>query len=144
MQLIVRAVDTKVTPIWNVMAVIPGYIKDELVIIGNHRDGTHSSSVFVAPTDPLCLAWVKGAADPVSGTVSTHEVARAFSALLQDGWKPLRTIIFASWDAEEYSLVGSTEWVEDFGSWIGGRVVAYLNLGEFFAELGTTRLRFVY
>lgn len=32
------------------------------------------------------------------------------------GWKPLRTIVLASWDAEEYGLFGSTEWTEDFGS----------------------------
>ncbi|KAF7978073.1 hypothetical protein HWV62_1721 [Athelia sp. TMB] len=108
---VVNSVDTKVTPIWNVMAAIPGHNKDEVVILGNHRD-----------------AWVNGAGDPVSGTVSTHEVIRAFSALREHGWTPMRTIIFASWDAEEYSLVGSTEWAEDFGAWIGGRVVAYLNI----------------
>lgn len=28
------------------------------------------------------------------------------------GWKPRRTIIFASWDAEEFGLLGSTEWAE--------------------------------
>lgn len=32
-------VDTKVTPIWNVMASIPGHIKNEVVVIGCHRDG---------------------------------------------------------------------------------------------------------
>ena len=40
------AVDTKVTPIWNTMAVIPGYIKDEIVVMGNHRDGTfHTANI---------------------------------------------------------------------------------------------------
>ena len=33
------SVDDKVTPIWNVMGVIPGHIKDEVVVVGNHRDG---------------------------------------------------------------------------------------------------------
>ncbi|KZP07972.1 Zn-dependent exopeptidase [Athelia psychrophila] len=108
---VVNSVETKITPIWNVMATIPGHIKDEVVVLGNHRD-----------------AWVAGAGDPVSGTASTHEVVRAFAALRASGWTPMRTLIFASWDAEEYSLVGSTEWAEDFGAWIGGRVVAYLNL----------------
>jgi hypothetical protein len=42
-----------------------------------------------------------GAADPTSGTVSLHEVIRGFGLLLKRGWKPLRTIVFASWDAEE-------------------------------------------
>lgn len=32
-------VDTRVIPIWNTMAVIPGFIKDEVIVLGNHRDG---------------------------------------------------------------------------------------------------------
>ncbi|KAG6869264.1 hypothetical protein C0993_000017 [Termitomyces sp. T159_Od127] len=107
---LVNNVDTKVTPIWNTMASIPGHIKDEVVIIGCHRD-----------------AWVLGAADPTSGTVSLHEIIRGFGALLRNGWKPLRTVVFASWDAEEYGLVGSTEWGEDFTEWISKHAVAYLN-----------------
>ncbi|KJA29916.1 hypothetical protein HYPSUDRAFT_31952 [Hypholoma sublateritium FD-334 SS-4] len=108
---LVNRVDTKVTPIWNAMASIPGHIKNEVVIIGCHRD-----------------AWVMGAADPTSGTVSLHEIIRGYGALLRKGWKPLRTIVFASWDAEEYGLIGSTEWGEDFGSWISDHVVSYLNV----------------
>ncbi|KAF8076478.1 Zn-dependent exopeptidase [Lyophyllum atratum] len=108
---LVNHVDTKVTPIWNTMASIPGHIRDEVVIIGCHRD-----------------AWVLGAADPTSGTVSLHEVIRGFGALLREGWKPLRTVVFASWDAEEYGLVGSTEWGEDFPEWISKHAVAYLNV----------------
>ncbi|KAI0000023.1 hypothetical protein BJV77DRAFT_1058302 [Russula vinacea] len=92
-----------VTPIWNPIGVIPGHIKNEVVLVGNHRD-----------------AWVMGAADPSSGTVAVHEV-------IQD-WKPLRTIVIASWDAEEYGLIGSTEWGEDFADWIQKYVVAYVNL----------------
>ncbi|KAG6915008.1 hypothetical protein DXG01_013913 [Tephrocybe rancida] len=107
---LVNHVDTKVTPIWNTMAAIPGHIKDEVVIIGCHRD-----------------AWVLGAADPTSGTVSLREIIRGFGALLRSGWKPLRTVVFASWDAEEYGLVGSTEWGEDFAEWISKHAVAYLN-----------------
>ena len=88
-----------------------------------------------------------GAADPTSGTVSIHEIIRGFGVLLKQGWKPLRTIVFASWDAEEvefsyfddllywliflqYGLVGSTEYGEDFGDWISSHVVSYLNVGE--------------
>ncbi|KAF9058016.1 Zn-dependent exopeptidase [Panaeolus papilionaceus] len=104
-------VDTRVIPIWNTMGVIPGFIKDEVVVIGNHRD-----------------AWVMGAADPSSGTSSVHEVIRGLGHLLRNGWKPLRTIVIASWDAEEYGLIGSTEWGEDFEQWISEHVVAYLNL----------------
>ncbi|KAF4619807.1 hypothetical protein D9613_005167 [Agrocybe pediades] len=105
---LVNHVDTKVTPIWNAMAAIPGHIKSEVVVIGCHRD-----------------AWVMGAADPTSGTVSLHEIIRGYGALLRKGWKPLRT---GNWDAEEYGLVGSTEWGEDFASWISEHVVAYFNV----------------
>ncbi|KAF8165479.1 Zn-dependent exopeptidase [Crassisporium funariophilum] len=108
---LVNHVDTKVTPIWNAMASIPGHIRNEVIVIGCHRD-----------------AWVMGAADPTSGTVSLHEIIRGFGALLKKGWKPLRTIVIASWDAEEYGLVGSTEWGEDFSPWISEHVVAYLNV----------------
>ena len=31
-----------------------------------------------------------------------------------DKWRPRRTIIFCSWGAEEYGLIGSTEWIEVF------------------------------
>ncbi|KAI0750967.1 Zn-dependent exopeptidase [Daedaleopsis nitida] len=108
---LVNNVDDKVIPIWNTLGVIPGRIKDEVVVIGNHRD-----------------AWVLGATDPSSGTVSIHEVIRGLGHLLRHGWTPLRTIVIASWDAEEYGLIGSTEWGEDFADWIDDHVVAYLNL----------------
>ncbi|KAG1854106.1 Zn-dependent exopeptidase [Suillus tomentosus] len=107
----VNDVDAKVTPIWNTMVAIPGHIKDEVVLLGCHRD-----------------AWVMGAADPTSGTVSLHEVVRGLGALYKRGWKPLRTIVIASWDAEEYGLVGSTEWGEDFADWIQEHVVSYVNV----------------
>ncbi|KZO93188.1 Zn-dependent exopeptidase [Calocera viscosa TUFC12733] len=108
---VVNKVDDHVMPIWNVMAAIPGHIADEVVVVGNHRD-----------------AWVMGAADPISGSATVHEIVEGFSVLLSKGWKPLRTILFASWDAEEYGLIGSTEWGEDFASWIEDHVVAYLNV----------------
>ncbi|KAI0832613.1 Zn-dependent exopeptidase [Trametes gibbosa] len=108
---LVNHVNTRVMPIWNTMAAIPGHIKNETVIIGCHRD-----------------AWVMGGADPTSGTVSIHEVVRGISALLKSGWKPLRNVVFASWDAEEYGLIGSTEWAEDFPEWIQEQVVSYINL----------------
>ncbi|KAJ6539618.1 hypothetical protein B0H19DRAFT_1179844 [Mycena capillaripes] len=108
---LVNHVDTKVTPIWNTMGVIPGFIKDEVVVLGNHRD-----------------AWVMGATDPSSGTASINEVVRGLGALLKKGWKPLRTILICSWDGKEYGLIGSTEWVEDFPEFIDKHVVTYLNL----------------
>jgi hypothetical protein len=89
-----------------------------------------------------------GATDPSSGTVVMHEVVRGLGALLRSGWKPLRSILVASWDAEEvrpdacslrpltvtpqYGLIGSTEWGEDFPEFIDKHVVAYLNIGVLF------------
>jgi N-acetylated-alpha-linked acidic dipeptidase len=104
--------DYKQRPIWNVVARIPGDSdKDHLVILGNHRD-----------------AWVFGAVDPNSGTSSMLEVAKGFGELLKQGWKPKRTIVLCSWDAEEYGLIGSTEWAEENAEELKANAVAYLNL----------------
>ncbi|KAK7052865.1 Vacuolar protein sorting-associated protein 70 [Paramarasmius palmivorus] len=108
---LVNRVKYEITPIWNTMAAIPGHIPGEVVILGCHRD-----------------AWVAGAADPVSGTASLHEIVRAYGTLLRQGWKPLRTIIIASWDGEEAGILGSTEYGEDFASWISEHAVAYVNV----------------
>ena len=107
----VNEVNTRVMPIWNTMAVIPGHISDEVLVIGNHRD-----------------AWVLGAGDPNSGTAAHNEMVKGFGALMAKGWKPLRTIVLASWDAEEYGLIGSTEWAEDFGEWLKEKNAVYLNV----------------
>lgn len=103
--------DLKPRDIWNVYAVIPGYIEDERVIVGNHRD-----------------AWTFGAADPSSGTAVMHEVVRGLGELVKTGWRPLRTLVIASWDAEEYGLVGSTEFGEDYADHLSRNAAVYLNL----------------
>lgn len=100
------------TPLWNVIGVIKGSIPDEVVILGNHRD-----------------AWIAGGAgDPNSGSAALNEVVRSFGEALKAGWKPLRTIVFASWDGEEYGLIGSTEWVEENLPWLSKTNVVYLNV----------------
>lgn len=100
------------TPLWNVIGVINGTIPDEIVVLGNHRD-----------------AWIAGGAgDPNSGSAAMNEVIRSFGKALEAGWKPLRTIVFASWDGEEYGLVGSTEWVEEYLPWLSAGTIAYLNV----------------
>lgn len=110
------------TPIWNVIGVINGSISDEAIILGNHRD-----------------AWIAGGAgDPNSGSAALNEVIRAFGIAMKAGWKPLRTIVFASWDGEEYGLVGSTEWVEEYLPWLSAGTVAYLNV-----DVGTVGPDFV-
>jgi N-acetylated-alpha-linked acidic dipeptidase len=48
--------------------------------------------------------------------------------LVQKGWKPRRSIVLCSWDAEEYGMVGSTEWVEQNIDILGTSAVAYLNV----------------
>jgi N-acetylated-alpha-linked acidic dipeptidase len=102
----------QVRPIWNVIGRIEGAVEpDRLVILGNHRD-----------------AWVFGAVDPNSGSSTLLEVARGFGELLKQGWKPRRTIILASWDGEEFGLLGSTEWVEQHAPMLRAQAVAYLNV----------------
>uniref|UniRef100_A0A0D9V5G2 Aminopeptidase NAALADL1 n=1 Tax=Leersia perrieri TaxID=77586 RepID=A0A0D9V5G2_9ORYZ len=103
--------DTMAT-IENVFAVIEGAEEpDRYVILGNHRD-----------------AWTFGASDPNSGTAAMIELAERLSVLRKQGWRPRRTIIFCSWDAEEYGLTGSTEWVEENREMLSSRAVAYLNV----------------
>ena len=100
------------TPIWNVIGIINGSMPDEVVILGNHRD-----------------AWLAGgAADPNSGSAALNEVIRSFGLALERGWKPLRTVVFASWDGEEPGLLGSTEWVEEYLPWLSNAAIAYLNV----------------
>jgi N-acetylated-alpha-linked acidic dipeptidase len=106
--------DTATAPyktIWDTFGVIRGTeFPDEMIVIGAHRD-----------------AWGPGAADNVSGTVSVLEAARAIAELAKRGVRPKRTIVFATWDAEEWGLVGSTEYVEDDSLRLLRGAVAYLN-----------------
>ena len=104
--------DYQVRKIWNVISRIDGAEeKDRWVIMGNHRD-----------------AWTFGAVDPNSGTTAMLEAARGFGSLLKDGWKPRRTILLCSWDGEEYGLLGSTEWAEEYADELKQKAVVYLNI----------------
>ncbi len=103
--------DYRYYPIWDVIGKIPGTkYPNEWVVIGNHRD-----------------AWVYGAVDPNSGTAAMLETVHGLSELLKTGWKPDRTIIFGSWDAEEEGLIGSTEWGEQHEKDLAN-ATAYFNL----------------
>lgn len=120
--------DEGLKPIYNVIATIPG-TTDQVLVVGNHRD-----------------AWTPGAVDPNSGTAAMLEVARSFGVAVKAGWKPKRTIMFGSWDAEEYGLVGSTEWVEANAAMLSQKAVAYLNIdsavtGPDFGASGVPSLR---
>ncbi|MFN2455195.1 MAG: M28 family metallopeptidase [Pyrinomonadaceae bacterium] len=104
--------DYQVRTIWNVVGRINGAAEaDSWVIMGNHRD-----------------AWTFGAVDPNSGTSALLEAARGFGQMLKAGWSPRRTILLCSWDAEEYGLIGSTEWAEQHADELQKKAVAYLNV----------------
>jgi N-acetylated-alpha-linked acidic dipeptidase len=103
--------DYRYWPIWNVIGKIRGAkYPNEWVVLGNHRD-----------------AWVYGAVDPNSGTAAMLETVRGLGELLKKGWRPDRTIVFGSWDAEEEGLIGSTEWGEQNEKALAN-AVAYFNL----------------
>jgi N-acetylated-alpha-linked acidic dipeptidase len=97
--------------IWDVIGKVKGsQYPGDWVVAGNHRD-----------------AWVYGAVDPNSGTAAMLESVHGIGALLKQGWRPKRTIVFCSWDAEEEGLIGSTEWVEQHAKMLEN-AVAYFNV----------------
>lgn len=105
------AFDWKITPLYNVIARLPGSTwPDEWVVRGNHMDG-----------------WVNGAQDPLSGLTPELEEARAMGELLKQGWRPKRTIVYAAWDGEEHGLIGSTEWAELHADELQQKAVMYIN-----------------
>lgn len=96
----------------NVIGVLKGSVwPDQVVVVGAHHD-----------------AWGFGASDPLSGTICVMEAARAFAALAKEGKRPARSIAFAGWGAEEFGIIGSTEWVEGNAGRLSLGGVAYLNL----------------
>lgn len=97
--------------IWNTFGLVRGArYPSEWIVVGAHRD-----------------AWSPGARDNISGTVTVLEAARAFATLARQGVRPARSILFATWDAEEWGLIGSTEWVEELEDSLRVHAVAYIN-----------------
>ncbi len=106
------AIDSKTREIQTVIGRIRGAeLPEEEVIVGNHRD-----------------AWVFGGVDPSSGSATLMDLARSLGKMLRDGTRPKRTIVFASWDAEEFTLTSSTEWGEQYADDLRRRAVAYVNV----------------
>jgi N-acetylated-alpha-linked acidic dipeptidase len=104
-------------PIFNVIGSIPGSgTPDRWVMLGTHHD-----------------AWTFGGTDPGSAVAVLMEVARGLSALRNEGWRPTRSIKFCFWDAEEFGLVGSTEFAEDRAREIREKAVAYINTDMYMA-----------
>uniref|UniRef100_A0A8C9WQM0 N-acetylated alpha-linked acidic dipeptidase like 1 n=1 Tax=Scleropages formosus TaxID=113540 RepID=A0A8C9WQM0_SCLFO len=103
----------------NVMGIIRGSVEpDRYVIYGNHRD-----------------SWVHGAIDPSSGTAVMLEITRVLGKMVKAGkWRPRRSIIFGSWGAEEFGLIGSTEYAEVIFN-------AFLLTGDILSPLTNATLR---
>jgi N-acetylated-alpha-linked acidic dipeptidase len=103
--------DWKLTPVRNVVAMIKGKTRpDEWIVRGNHFDG-----------------WVMGAADPLSGNVAMMSEMKAIGQLMKTGWRPQRTLVYASWDGEEPGLLGSTEWAEEHAAELQKKALIYIN-----------------
>ena len=115
--------DWNLEPAYNVIARLEGSdYPNEWVMRGNHRDG-----------------WAMGAGDPISGHVALMEEARVVGMLAQNGERPKRTIVYASWDAEEPGLLGSTEFAEHHADELREKAVAYINTdgnGRGFLRMG--------
>ncbi len=98
--------------ITDVVGILPGTVEpDKRIVLGNHHD-----------------AWVYGAVDPISGTAVMIELARVAGELARRGFGPKRTLVFGNWDAEEWTLTGSTEWGEEFRDDLAAHGVACLNV----------------
>ena len=103
--------DWSLKTIYNVVAMLKGSAyPDQWVLRGNHHDG-----------------WVFGAGDPISGHIVLMGEAKALGALAREGWRPKRTLVYLSWDAEEPMLVGSTEWAETHEAELKQKAIAYIN-----------------
>ena len=103
--------DWSLKEIDDVIAIMKGSTwPEQWIVRGNHHDG-----------------WVFGASDPLSGQVAILAEAKAIGSLVKGGWRPKRTLLYASWDAEEPMLLGSTEWAEAHAGEIKKKTVLYVN-----------------
>jgi N-acetylated-alpha-linked acidic dipeptidase len=95
----------------NVIGTLEGSeFPDEWFILGSHYD-----------------PWGFGAVDPNGGTAMLLTLAEALGELTEAGCRPRRSIMIAHWDAEEYGIIGSTEWVEEFRDELTTGGIAYIN-----------------
>ena len=102
----------KLTRATNVVGTLRGSeFPDEWFILGAHYD-----------------PWGFGAIDPNGGTAMLLILAEALGELSRGGeCRPRRSIMIAHWDAEEYGIIGSTEWVEEFREELEANAIAYIN-----------------
>ncbi|XP_062832980.1 transferrin receptor protein 1 [Anolis carolinensis] len=99
--------------ILNIFGVIKGFVEpDRYVVLGAQRD-----------------SWGSGAVKAGVGTALLLELARAFSDMVKkDGYKPRRSVVFASWSAGDFGAVGATEWLEGYAASLHLKAFAYINL----------------
>ncbi len=103
----------KLTRATNVVGTLRGSeFPDEWFILGAHYD-----------------PWAFGAIDPNGGTAMLLTLAEALGELVSENEEchPRRSIMIAHWDAEEYGIIGSTEWVEEFREELEANAIAYIN-----------------
>ena len=101
-------------PVYDVIATIQGSTyPDQWIVRANHHDG-----------------WVYGASDPMAGQVGLMAEVQSIGRLIKQGWRPKRTLVYASWDGEEPMLLGSTEWAETHAAELKQKAVLYINTDE--------------
>ncbi|XP_009321856.1 PREDICTED: transferrin receptor protein 1 isoform X2 [Pygoscelis adeliae] len=110
--------------ILNIFGAIKGFEEpDRYVVIGAQRD-----------------SWGPGAAKAGVGTAMLLELARVISDIVKyDGYKPRRSIIFASWSAGEYGAVGATGLLEGYSATLHAKAFTYINLDA--AVLGFNHMK---
>jgi N-acetylated-alpha-linked acidic dipeptidase len=97
--------------LYDVIATLRGAQEpDRWIVRGNHHDG-----------------WVFGATDPLAGQVALMAEVKSIGKLYKDGWRPRRTLVYASWDGEEPGLLGSTEWAELHADELKAKAALYVN-----------------
>lgn len=99
----------------NILAVLPGELTDEFVIVGAHYD-------HLGVSKNMSDSIFNGADDNASGVSAVLQIAKAMVAT---GERPKRTVIFAFWDGEEKGLLGSKHFVANWEN--HSRIKAYMN-----------------
>lgn len=111
------------TKIHNVFGVFKGYVDpDRYVVIGAQRDSLSS-----------------GYAKSTVGTTLLLELARVFTELKKDGFRPKRSVVFASWTAGDFGNVGLTEWLEGYWSSLDRKAFTYISLDGVVTGAGSFR-----
>ncbi|OXA57011.1 Glutamate carboxypeptidase 2 [Folsomia candida] len=106
--------EPQIREIYNVVAAIPGaWESDRYIVVGCSHD-----------------AWNSGAGDPGIGIALISEMARSFSNAVQKGWKPRRSILFISFDANLFASSGVSHWLQEHHFEISSRTIAYIDLSR--------------